>query len=62
MKNLFYVVSEVFYSYTRMIQSYGAMFRDMAPELEFFRWKDYSTLCPKMFSSDVPLFPDSGST
>ena len=30
------------------------MFRDMAPELELFRKKDYPTLSPTMFFSDIP--------
>ena len=33
------------------------MFRDMAPELEFFRWRDSLILLPKMFFSDAPSFP-----
>ena len=36
MENLFHAVGEVFNSCICMIQLYGPMFRDMAPELEFF--------------------------
>ena len=62
MENLSHVVGEVCDSYIRMLQSYGAMFRDITPELEFFRCKDHPVLLPKMFFADVPWFPDKRST
>jgi hypothetical protein len=38
------------------------MFPDMTPELEFFLWKDYPILAPKMFFSDAPLLQQSRTT
>jgi hypothetical protein len=37
------------------------MFREMAPELEFSRWRDYPILWPKVFFSHVPSFPYCGA-
>ena len=41
MKTLLHPVADMLNTLFCMIGPYGSMFRDMAPELEYFRWKDY---------------------
>ena len=61
-KNIFHAVAEMLNALFCMILPQNCMFRDMTPALDFFRWKSYPILAPKMLFSDFPSFKHSRTT